>query len=183
MKKLIIIGFILGFANLAFGTSQANDILKYNGKTLRIPVFPLEDYGPIAKGKIKLEIKPNAISTAYYRGYVATWEIWEGKLYLIEIEGWIRESFDSHKQATLELLFPGKVKDGRVHASWFSGKIFSPGHRLYGSFSKEVQAKQELNARLIITVKDGVIEKIEDKETPNKASQAIGAPSSPQPER
>ncbi len=169
---------LLGSANASFATFQAGDILKYKGQELRTPVFPLEEYALIVEKTISLQIAPHTMSTGNYRGYVATWEVQSNELYLIEIEGWIKgsfvenkvtaEPFNSHKKASLELLFPGKVKNGRVLADWFSGTIFAPGSRWGASLPKEDQKKQEAEAELIISIERGIVTKVEDRRSPNK---------------
>lgn len=163
---------ILALASPCSATFQAGDILKYRGEEFRTLVFPLEQFGPVAEKKLRLEIAPNTMSTGNYRGYVATWEVQSNKLYLVAIDGWIAESFDSHKRATLELLFPGRVHNGRVLADWFSGRIFTPGRRWGASLPKDDQEEQESKAGLIITVEKGNVIKVDDKRTPNRVAPA-----------
>lgn len=171
MKYTIMLLAILSVASPCSATFQAGDILKYEGGTFRTPVFPLEQFGPVADKKLRLEIEPNTRSTGNYRGYVATWEVQSNKLYLVAINGWIAESFDSHKRATLELLFPGRVKDDRVFADWFSGRIFTPGHRWGASLSKDDQEKQEEKAELVITIEKGIVIKADNRRPPNKSPE------------
>jgi len=157
--KSIIIFLILGFACSGFACGQDNDVLKYSGETFLIPVFPLEDYSP----KFHLQIEPYVNTTGNYRGYVATWEVSGDKLYLVDIRGWLRDSLRPQRKATLELLFPSKVKAGRVFAEWFSGKIFSPGYRWGATYKKDLQERHEAEASLIITVENGNVTEIKDK--------------------
>jgi len=163
MKYAIMFFSILVFASTCSATVQTGDIMRYEAAIFRTPVFPLEQYGPVAEKKIRLEIMPNTHSSGNYRGYVATWEVQSNKLYLVAIDGWIAESFDSHKRATLELLFPEKSPMGRVLADWFSGRMFTPGYRWEASFRKEDQDKQEAKAELVITIERGNVIKVDDK--------------------
>ena len=181
MKKMILAMLLFCGANASFATYQTGDIFKYAAEELRTPVLPLEGHPFIAEKIISLQSAPRRMSTGNYRGYVATWEIQGNELYLVEfeVEGLITapsagskataESSDSHKKATLEFLFPGKVKNGRVLADWFSGTIFTPGRRWGTSLPKEEQEKQEAEASLIINVEKGKVIKVEDRRVPTKA--------------
>jgi hypothetical protein len=181
MKKMILATLLFCAANASFATFQTGDILKYAGEEFRTPVFPLEGRPFIAEKIISLQSASRWMSTGNYRGYVATWEVQGNELYLVEfeVEGLTTgpsagikataESSDSHNKATLEFLFPGKVKNGRVLADWFSGTIFTPGHRWGESLPKEDQREQEAQASLIINIEKGNVIKIEDRRTPSKA--------------
>ena len=163
MKYVIMYFAMLALTSPCYATVQTGDIVRYEGATFSTPVFPLEQYAPVAEKQIRLQIKPSTHSTANYRGYVATWEVQSNKLYLAALDGWIWDSFDSHKRATLELLFPGKVQNNTVFADWFSGRMFTPGDRWGASFVKEDQEKQEAKAELIITIERGNVIKVDDK--------------------
>lgn len=58
--------------------------------------------------------------TALWRGYVGTWEIRDGRLYLVGVSG----SLQDGRQATLETLFPGFPE--RVFAHWYTGILRVP---------------------------------------------------------
>jgi len=81
---LILIGFML--VNKAFGTAQIPDRLIYNNDTIRLYSNPLESFynkdNPRPESFFELD---GCWSTACWRGYQATWEIKENKLYLVEI--------------------------------------------------------------------------------------------------
>lgn len=191
MKVIINAIMLLSLVVTASASGQDGDILIFDGQTYEIPVFPLEEYKPIAERKIKLMIEPCTMSSANLRGYVATWEISDGKLWLVGINGWIDDfasylkkakemlksgdtnyvtyvngklsSFDHFRKATLEDILPGQVKNGRVNAIWFSGRLFYPGYRWGSIFNPEEKAKQESEASLVITVKGGVVTQIKNK--------------------
>ena len=163
MKYVILYFAMLALTSPCYATVQHGDIVRYEGATFSTPVFPLEQFGPVAEKQFRLQIEPNTYSSANCRGYVATGEVHSNKLYLAALDGWIWGSFDSHKRATLELLFPGRVQNGTVFADWFSGRMFTPGYRWGASFVKEEQEKQEAKAELIITVERGNVIKVDDK--------------------
>ena len=79
---LIIVGFILG--NKAFGTAQIPDRLIYNNDTIRLYSNPLESFYNEDNPR-PMHFGVSGGSTACWRGYQATWEIKDNKLYLIEI--------------------------------------------------------------------------------------------------
>ena len=65
-------------------TAQIPDILIHRGERLSLCATPLDDYYSSTRKRRPPFVRP---STACYRGYVATWEIREGKVYLVGIEG------------------------------------------------------------------------------------------------
>ncbi len=144
-------------------TGQQGDLILIGGKEFPLLANPLEDY---YTGERENE-RPSfpALGTSNWRGYVATWEVLDGRLYLAKVSanklvrpptreeieqeynkrtglpGWT--PYDPKKQyplirlvlqgdksrwAPYELadLFPGKVNDGRVFASWFTGELRIP---------------------------------------------------------
>lgn len=169
MRALATVLFVHAFAAIALATWQECDILKYDGDTFYTPVFPLETCKTYTTGTNTF----HATSSANCRDYVAVWEVVSNKLYLVNIgrQGSNIDWIFPHEWATLEVLFPGKAKSGRIYADWFTGNIFSPGRRWGEFLPKEDQSKQEAKAQLIISVKDGNVVAITDKRTPGKASE------------
>ena len=77
-----------------------------------------------------------APNTATWRGYIATWEIDRGVLYLKAIKAWTDQG-----EVGLPALFPGQK--GPVAATWFTGKLRVPQgkvlkpavpHPIYGQY-------------------------------------------------
>lgn len=91
-------------------TEQIQELLMYNNRTYTMDALPLTPYLQ------KKGISFTSQSTACWRGYIATWEIKNDKLYLIGLEGYLK----NHKQVNLRYLFPFRK---RVFARWFSGEI------------------------------------------------------------
>lgn len=115
----------------AFATAQAPDALIYNGKPYDLFSNPLEDfYGGDESKRPKFWVEPNTMSSGNWRGYVATWEIIDDKLYLTKIDSWLcRPSIRTKsgcRRVTVRDLFGGKVVDGKVFASWFSDNLRVP---------------------------------------------------------
>lgn len=148
-------------------TGQQGDLILIDGKEFPLLVTPLEDYYTGEKEKERPSFP--ALGTSNWRGYVATWEIRDGRLYLAKVSanklvrpptreeieqeynkrtglpGWT--PYDPKKQyplirlvlqgdksrwAPYELadLFPGRVNDGRVFASWFTGELRIPAGKI-----------------------------------------------------
>ena len=99
-------------------TAQAPEILIFRDKKLALFDQPLYSY---------LKRLPKARrpifrygSSACWRGYVGTWEIRQGLLTLVSLEGNLQQG-DDIVDATLELAFP-KAKGG-LAATWFTGHL------------------------------------------------------------
>tara|TARA_Y100000022_G_C13216489_1_gene360156 strand:+ start:25 stop:444 length:420 start_codon:yes stop_codon:yes gene_type:complete len=95
-------------------TSQARDILSYNGEKTTIATEPLKPYLE-NRSDISFIFK----STALVRGYIGTWKIKNKKLYLVSLIGFI----ENNEKVDLNYLFPNKKE---VFADWFSGQIKIP---------------------------------------------------------
>ena len=100
-------------------TAQIPETLRHKGLELTLCDEPL---GPFVSNN-HLSLKFVARSTALWRGYVGTWAIEEGRLYLIKLSGSV-EVHDDIQEVGLEALFP-KYPDG-VFAHWFSGELRCP---------------------------------------------------------
>jgi len=97
-------------------TAQIPESLHYNGEQLVMCTNPLSDYFSMT------ETFPDFVwtSTALARGYVGTWEITDGRLYLIALQGELQDG----STASLATLFPDFPT--RVFAHWYSGTIRVP---------------------------------------------------------
>ncbi len=103
-------------------TTQAGEILSYNGEKTTIATEPLKPYLE-TRSDINFIFK----STALVRGYIGTWKIKNKKLYLISLIGFI----ENNEKVDLNYLFPNKKE---VFADWFSGQIRIPE----GNLLKEI---------------------------------------------
>ena len=107
----------------ARASSQVGERFIYNGDTLKIATQPLytivDDVESILKERYGLDMY-SIVGYSLARGYIGTWELKEGKLYLIEL------SFTAFEGISLQDIFGDKCIDGRVLADWFSGKIVLP---------------------------------------------------------
>lgn len=101
-------------------TAQFAEILRYQGEELAMCACPLGGYLANTLQKVRFD----DFCTALWRGYVGTWEVIGGRLYLLALEG----TFDGGKELSLGVLFPD-YPDG-VFAHWFTGEIRCPRGKL-----------------------------------------------------
>ena len=104
-------------------TAQIEDKLKFKGETYFLATEPL-------KGYLDREgIEFFSFSTACWRGYIATWQIKDDKLFLVDLEA---NTIDG-EEVGLRYLFP---KQYEVFAEWFSGELRVP----YGELLEYIHA-------------------------------------------
>ncbi len=97
-------------------TAQIAEKLYYEGQMVSMCSEPLGDYFAFSGERPGFESN----CTALWRGYVGTWEIIDGRIYLIELNGTLEDGSD----VTLATIFPGFPD--RVFAHWYSGTIRIP---------------------------------------------------------
>jgi hypothetical protein len=97
-------------------TAQIGERLIYDGREVSMCSEPLGDY--FAFGGRNPEFESNC--TALWRGYVGTWEIVGDRLYIVSLNGSLKDG----TEATLETVFPGYPD--RVFAHWYSGTLRIP---------------------------------------------------------
>lgn len=95
-------------------TTQAGEILSYNGEKTTIATEPLKPYL-----ETRSDISFIFESTALVRGYIGSWKIKNKKLFLVSLIGFI----ENKERVDLNYLFPNKKE---VFADWFSGQIRIP---------------------------------------------------------
>ncbi len=116
----------------ALATTQFSEVLYLNGEKYPLQSLPLEPY----YGPENPRPKFRAPNTATWRGYIGTWEIDQGVLYLKTIRAWTEQG-----EVGLETLFPGRKTP--IPATWFNGKLIVPQgkvikpavpHPVYGKY-------------------------------------------------
>ncbi len=142
MEKLFPLALVLLLSFEAFATAQAPDVLIYDNKIYDLYANPLETFYKNQLDRPSFSISPGLIvSTGNWRGYVATWEIEEGTLYLRGIDSWLCDAKgEKCKKTDLKELFGDQCIKGKVKANWFSGQLKIPNgkqlqyvHMGYGS--------------------------------------------------
>ena len=118
-------------------TAQVPEILIHRGKTLDLCSTPLDDYlrrlrKPSKRRTTRAEPEEReekrrpafrAPSTACYRGYVGRWEIREGKLYLLDLEGVVAAGPDTDRVEEVDLRGAMPWLSPPVLATWFTGEL------------------------------------------------------------
>ena len=94
-------------------TAQESDILHYRNRKYYLFCEPLEDYW--TEDNPKPDFEPP--DTACWRGYVASWTIIDGKLYLVSID-------TDNDNLKLDKIFYNNT--GMVFADWFTGELRIP---------------------------------------------------------
>lgn len=147
MKSLISTLALFLIAIKSFGTAQIPDLIIYKGDTLSLFSCPLNSYPDQALlNPESLFGGKGCFYTACWRNYIATWEIINNELFLVEIRNAcypteLREvsaSYKSHVDietignefADLNALFTDRMQNGKVKADWVTGKLISPQGKL-----------------------------------------------------
>ncbi|MBM3249482.1 MAG: hypothetical protein FJZ09_01360 [Candidatus Omnitrophica bacterium] len=107
-------------ARTAFATAQIGDTLIYKGGQFSISSEPLESYfdenHPRPRDLFEFSC------TACWRGYVATWKVEDGFLYLVKV---IEGTCDAGApEIPIKSIFPDR--EAPVKAVWYSGVIRIP---------------------------------------------------------
>lgn len=101
-------------------TQQTEERLRYRGRTYTLREHPLADCmlpGVVARMK-----QLHGRSSSLWRGYLGTWEVRRGRLWLVELSATVREEPDT---LGLSWLFPENAGKP-VCADWYSGELRSP---------------------------------------------------------
>ncbi len=101
-------------------TAQISEKLLYEGQKLSMCTEPLSLYFALGGDGPKFQCN----FTALWRGYVGTWEIVDGRLYLIDLQGTLKGG----EEASVATIFPDYPD--RVFAHWYSGTLRIPQGKL-----------------------------------------------------
>lgn len=129
-------------------TAQMTERLIHNGETLSLCDQPLSNYLQTIRKDFKFE----APSTALWRGYIGTWSIEDGRLYLVKLHGFVSRA-DEREEVELKDLFPN-YPDG-VFAHWYTGELRCPKGGLLNYVHGGYASTYEQD--LFITVDKGVV--------------------------
>lgn len=129
MKAFLTIILTLFLGLKAFATAQYPDKIIYNGKEYSLHSNPLEPY--FQKNPDKRP-RGGSMSTALWRGYVATFEIRNDQLLLKDIEieyedTTSKKSYSSKWRSVINEVFPEK-KDIKIE--WLTGLLVLPHGKL-----------------------------------------------------
>jgi hypothetical protein len=141
-------------------TAQIPESLLYQGEPVAMCTNPLGEY--FAMAGLNSPFESNC--TALWRGYVGSWEIIDDRLYLIRLQGALKNGGD----VTLEAVFPGFPD--RVFAHWYSGTVRIPQgkqleyvHMGYGStFERDLLLEIERGVVVSTRVHENGVAESED---------------------
>jgi len=125
MKALSTLILFICFNLTVFGTAQYPDKIIYNGKEYRLHSNPMESYFEQYPDK---RPEGGIMSTALWRGYVATFELKDNQLYLKDIEIEIEISIKDEKgeyrwKSVLNEVFPNQEL---IKIDWLTGLLVLP---------------------------------------------------------
>jgi len=155
---LSTIALVLAFATISGATPQEREVLVIRGKRIYTHDTPgLKEAFP------KLDIPDFAvISTANYKGYIPTWAVIEGQLYLIGLEALLQRGGDMlwDEQVLKGLKFPAKVE------GW-SGEVTQSSP--VSSFDPNTGKSERYDKVTTIRFVTGVVTKVDfDRKVPKK---------------
>lgn len=142
MRAILTITLTLVLGLNVFATAQCPDKIIYNGKEYSLHSNPLEAYFEKNPNK---RPKSGIMSTALWRGYVATFEVKDNQIFLKDIEikyqdTTSKESYNYKWRSVKNEVFPDQ-KDIKI--DWLTGLLVIPNgelvnyvHMGYGSTSK-----------------------------------------------
>jgi hypothetical protein len=126
-------------------TAQIGERLCYEGREVSMCSEPLGDYFALLGTEPEFSVE----CTALWRGYVGTWDIQDGRLYLIGLNGRLKDG----TEANVATLFPDFPE--RVFAHWYSGKLRVPQGKIlryiHGGYGSTYEDD------LFITIDKGVV--------------------------
>ena len=126
-------------------TAQMPERLTYKGEQLSLAEEPLWAFFKLAGSKPPMAKS----SSALWRGYIGSWEITNERLYLVGIDGRLKDG----SALTLDLLFPGFPD--RVFAHWYSGDMRIPRGKLLNYVHAGYASVYE--GDLILQIERGVV--------------------------
>lgn len=130
-------------------TAQIGETLFYEGRKHTMCSEPLNDF--FALGGEKPAFSANC--TALWRGYLGTWEIRDGRLYLIGLRGTLEDG----TEASLATLFPDFPE--RAFAHWYSGTLCIPDGKLLSYVHMGYGSMHERD--ILIRIEKGVVTETE----------------------
>ena len=159
MKRVVGISVFVATLSLltlrSNATAQEPDILFYKGKKYSLYTNPLEGYFKKYPDK---RPKTSIISTANWRGYVATFEIIDSTIFLRDIEIEVEDAKNRiRRKSAMDDVFPGQKV---VALEWFNGLLTLP----YGQMIQYVHMgySSAYENYLILEIRVGTLTKAKD---------------------
>lgn len=125
--KVLMLCLAMAIAPAVKATAQASDLLIVGGKEFSLNTNPLETQ----LQKKQWRPPENAVITsANWRGYLATWEIKDGRLFLKDVTIGVSDSKnrrDYVRKSITQELYPGATE---VFADWYTGALIVPDGKM-----------------------------------------------------
>lgn len=126
-------------------TAQGAEWLRYRGEELEMFANPLESYFELIGERPMFQRR----STACLRGYTASWDVIDDRLYLVDLHGYLKDG----TPLSVATFFP--ETPATVFASWFSDTVQVPeGEMLKG---EDVGYESIFERDLLITFNSGIV--------------------------
>lgn len=165
MNTLGCLTLVFAFTGQALGTAQVPELLQYNDKEYLLFSTPLESHLDPERSKRPWFKATYGITvgsgSGNERGYVATWQIEDSKLYLIEIDSWLCWRDLVHRLTSPCRRFEiedivGKPNDrGKHFARWFTGTLRVPLGKVLRYIHNGFSSVYERD--MLFEVKNGVV--------------------------
>lgn len=126
-SRVLMVCLALAISPGAKATAQAADLLIVDGKEFALNTNPLESQLEQKQWKRPEEA---IISSANWRGYVATWEIKDDKLFLKDVTILVSDPKDDDEYLRKSItrdLYPGTSE---VFAEWYTGALIVPDGKM-----------------------------------------------------
>lgn len=126
-------------------TAQIAELLRYEGGDMAMFTTPLDDYFKSTGVDPGFRFD----NTALWRGYLGKWEIRDGRLYLFDLCGTMKDG----TEASLATFFPDSPMC--VFAGWYTGELRIPQGRMLDYMHRGFKTTFEMD--LLISVERGVV--------------------------
>ncbi len=151
---IAVILLFVSTASFAFATAQEGDKLRYKGEEYSIQTNPL---AALIKENPDLIPRAEVMSSSLWRGYVATWSVEDGQLFLVDVEQlravWMGLKPDAEYRSVMGSVFP---RQSRVLAIWFTGNLILPRGKLEEYVHMGYASTFE--SYVVLTVREGVVD-------------------------
>jgi hypothetical protein len=158
MKKFLFTTILILFSfSIALATAQIPDKIIYEGESYKLFTNPLESYFKLHPDK---KPETNIVMTSLWRGYVATFDIKDNKLFVKDIEIKVQKNDDNNKiewKSVLDEVFPDKDS---LYMDWYSGLLVIPRGEMISYVHMGYASEYE--EYTILQATDGVLEKRKD---------------------
>jgi hypothetical protein len=154
MIKKITILMLLAVVSLTMlrATAQEADIISYNDSQYGLLCNPLDSFFKLYPDK---KSHGNVVSSSNWKGYIATWEIKNQHLYLLDVTVEVSDETGNHFSQTKSVLHEVFPDQNEVVADWYDGLLIIPIGKMVGYVHMEYGSSFE--EYLLIQVKKGEV--------------------------